>query len=105
MKVAALILTGALAATAAYAQDPAQKEKPMTSADQMGQSVDGKVESYTAGKSITVKKADGSTATFTIPEKLIVTDNVVVGEKVTVRTSPSNAKLVESITVVKPPNP
>ena len=106
MKVSALILTGALAASVAYAmptvaQDPAQKDKPLAS-DQMASAptVEGKVEAYTAGKSITLVKKDGTTATFTIPEKLLVTDNVVVGGKVTIRTNPTNPKEAESITVL-----
>jgi hypothetical protein len=107
--MAALILTGALATVAsampAIAQDPAQpvpKDKPQAS-DQLitpVQTVEGKVEAYTAGKSITVMKKDGTTATFTIPEKLAVSEKVVVGGKVTIRTNPSNATMAESITVL-----
>ena len=106
MRVAALILTGALAATVAsatptVAQDPVQKDKPMAS-DQITpvQTVEGKVEAYTAGQSITVMKKDGTTATFSIPEKLVVSDNVVVGGKVTIRTNPASANVAESITVL-----
>jgi hypothetical protein len=105
--MSALILTGALAATMAnamptIAQEPAQKDKPMAS-DQLTtplQTVQGKVEAYTPGKSITVMKKDGTTATFTIPEKLVVSDNVVVGGKVTIRTNPASSNVAESITVL-----
>jgi translation initiation factor IF-1 len=71
---------------------------PMTPA----QTVEGKVEAYTAGKSITVVKKDGSTATFTIPDKLKVTDNITVGSKVTIRTNATKPTTVETITVLPP---
>ena len=109
MKAGALILAGALAATTAAAQQvpPQDRERqnpPATSTGQITpvQTVEGKVEAYTAGKSITVVKKDGSTATFTIPEKVKLTDNITVGSKVTIRTHPSKPNTVETITVLPP---
>ena len=116
MKTSALILAGVLAATTAdivpvFAQDPVQdrererdkKREPQTNNDLIPNiTVQGKVESFTAGKSITLVKADGTTATFTIPEGARVPNSVTVGSKVTVRTRP-NGTVVESITLADRP--
>ena len=113
MKVTALILASALAAPTAYAlamdaQDPAheqerQQDKKRESGDLLPavKIVEGKVESYTPGKSITVVKRDGTSATFSIPDRLVVTDNLVKGTKVTIRTQVDDATKVDTITVMQ----
>jgi hypothetical protein len=104
MRAGILVLAGALAATTAAAhQAPPPPQEPQNppamSTGETSKTVEGKVEAYTAGKSITVVKKDGATATFTIPEKLVVTDNIVIGSKVMIRTDPAKANTVQSITV------
>jgi hypothetical protein len=63
--------------------------------------IEGKVQTYLPGKSITVLKADGSAVTFTVPEGSRVPPDIAVGRTVTVRTLP-NGTVVETITIHKP---
>jgi hypothetical protein len=100
MKTAILILAGVLATTTVDAMS-IQEKPPGDQALTGVVTVQGKVESYTSGKSITVMKKDGMTATFTIPEESRVPTDIAVGRKVTIRTRPNNPTLVETITVEK----
>ena len=64
--------------------------------------VQGKVQAYVPGKSITVIKSDGSATTFTVPEgDRAIPPDIAVGRTVTIRTLP-NGTVVETIIVHKP---
>jgi hypothetical protein len=63
--------------------------------------VQGKVQTYLPGKSLTVIKADGSTVTFTVPAGSQVPPDIAVGRTVTVRTL-ADGSVVETITIHKP---
>jgi hypothetical protein len=64
--------------------------------------VQGKVEAYVPGKSITVVKSDGSAVTFTVPAgNPSIPADVATGRTVTIRTLP-NGTVVETIIVHKP---
>jgi hypothetical protein len=104
MKTAILILAGVLATTTVDAMS-VQETKPGDQALTGVVTVQGKVESYTTGKSITVMKKDGMTATFTIPAESRVPTDIAVGRKVTIRTRPNDPTLVETITIDKEKRP
>jgi hypothetical protein len=63
--------------------------------------VQGKVQAYLPGKSITVVKSDGSAVTFMVPEGSRIPPDIAVGRTVTVRTLPDGT-VVETITIHKP---
>src|SRR5262245_45398722 len=106
MKATILILAGALATSTAPAWSAQEPQNPPPNPPMQGTkdlaatNVMGKVESYTANKSITVVKADGTSVTLTIPEGNRVPTDVAVGKQVSIRTRP-NGTTVETITVLK----
>lgn len=63
--------------------------------------VQGKVQAYERGRSITVLRSDGTAVTFTVPEGSRVPPDIAVGRTVTIRTLP-NGTVVETIIIHKP---
>jgi hypothetical protein len=61
--------------------------------------VSGKVEAYTAGKSVTVLQADGSRVTYTIDPQSSVPVEVVVGKTITIVPIDPRNHVVKTITV------
>jgi hypothetical protein len=59
----------------------------------------GKVEAYTAGRSVTVLGADGSRTTYLIDSKSMVPEEVVVGKTITVVPVSPKEKVVRTITI------
>lgn len=53
--------------------------------------VSGRVESYTAGKTLTITRADGTQATYVINDKSMVPSDMVVGKTITVMPVITNA--------------
>ena len=63
--------------------------------------IDGVVQTYTAGKSITLTRPDGSTVTYVINDRSQIPTDLVVGKRVVIRTVPltgSSDLAVEKVT-------
>ncbi len=69
--------------------------------------VSGRVESYTAGKTLTITRPDGTLATYIITEKSTVPSDLVVGKTITVMplTTSANGELVVQRIVYVPVKP
>ena len=69
--------------------------------------VSGRVESYTAGKTLTITRPDGTLATYIITEKSTVPSDLVVGKTITVMplTTNANGELVVQRIVYVPVKP
>lgn len=69
--------------------------------------VSGRVESYTAGKTLTITRADGTQATYVINDKSMVPSDMVVGKTITVMpvTTNANGELVVQRIVYVPVKP
>jgi hypothetical protein len=65
--------------------------------------VSGKVEAFTAGKSITVLQPDGTKVTYTINTESIVPADLVVGKTITLVPINSRDRVVRTITIVREP--
>jgi len=85
-----------------------QRTTERSSTDAMGNtttstttSIDGVVQSYTSGKSLTLTRPDGSTVTYVINDRSQIPADLVVGKRVVIRTVPltdSNDMAVERVT-------
>jgi hypothetical protein len=64
--------------------------------------ISGRVEAYTAGKTITMLRTDGSRVTYTINSQSTVPGDVVIGKTITIVPSNSPDHVVETITIREP---
>jgi len=85
-----------------------QRTTERTATDEMGNSattrtttIDGVVQTYAAGKSITLTRPDGTTVTYVVNDRSQIPTDLVVGKRVVIRTVPltnSNDLAVEKVT-------
>lgn len=85
-----------------------QRTTERTATDDMGTStttrtttIDGVVQTYVAGKSITLTRPDGTTVTYVVNDRSQIPTDLVVGKRVVIRTLPltdSNDLAVEKVT-------
>lgn len=62
--------------------------------------VTGKVAAYTAGKTLTITRADGTQATYVITEKSLVPADLVIGKTITIVPNAAGELVIQSITYV-----
>ncbi len=108
MKVKSILLVGAIAALplAAFAQEqpsqqPSRQQVTMNeSGDVKSITITGTVQSFEAGRSITITKPNGDQVTYTINESSNVPKTIEVGKTVTINTTTvSGAPVVKTITI------
>jgi hypothetical protein len=108
MKIRSILLAGAVAALplAALAQEqpPQQPSRQQVTMNEHGDvkvvTITGTVQSFDAGRSITITKDNGEQVTYTITESSNVPKTIEIGKTVTIHTTTdSGTPVVKTITI------